>query len=435
MEIKSEEILQSDLGKKETRSFSREKFTEEILEKIQFPDKDKPKARISDFGLDQYNHLLANLESTKSNSNEKAIIANIRGWNKEKATIVNKDGVKILGLDNLLNNFNQVRKEIPYLKGAFLVIDQNKEQGDKTEKNLQELYKETGSDFPIVPIYLDGYCWTSGLNIGAALAKQTALNENIDLERIMMMPYSFDVSLTNEELKKCKRLIDDGDEFFFTLRYTRDYHHPMAEQNRANYELKIPEDREVINKFKKLLKEPEKEEYDPLVYSMRNTFNFIPLSRLTEMGGWNPACSGDRYEFFTETEDLSQRPAEDRIGKKVIAVKGGMEDAEFFSRIIQKAARQLKSKNLEERSDGRKTFEGFLNCLKNPIFYEDASWKQIHEVARNQKTTRETSAFGKILAYMPHIVELRLANDYSATRKVKFDSSGRVPENIQEFKI
>jgi hypothetical protein len=412
--------------------FLREEFNQ-IKEKIEFPEAGKPKLRITEFGVQQWGRLKDNIK--KAGPEEIKVIGNVRAWNKDKQTIINADGAKILGLEDLLTNLRKVRKEVPYLKGAFIIIDQNGEKDDKTEKNLQELYRETGSDFPIIPIYIDGYCWTSGLNAGAALAEQTFLKENVNLEKAYLMSYSFDVSVPTEELKKCRESLDENQDFFFTLRYTKDNHHPMAEQERGTLLLKVPAVEEIKKGLKRLIKKPETEEYDPLVYSMRNTFNFLRMSRLHKMGGWNPACSGDRYELITETEDLTRRPAEDRAVREIIAIKGGMEDAEYFKRVIEKAFIQLKSKDVKERLEGRKTIRGFFRCLEKPIFYEDASWKQIHEVAGQKKTTRETSAFGKILAYMNNAIELRLAKNPSISWKINFGSDKKTPENIQEFKI
>jgi len=427
-ELKPDALLPAGKDLHETKevSFSRKKF-DQIKQKIEFPEVSRPKIEISDFGLEQLGQLSNNLdrfiEPTSGESKEKGIIAIVRCWNKNRED-----------LNKFLSNIREVKKNMPNLQGVFLMINQEEEEEDKTEKNLQEIFKEESNGFPIVPIKVKGYSWTSGFNSAIAISKELIEEKKIEPKKIMIMPYSFDTYVPDEELKKCQKLIDEGHRFFLTFRLDPGGFHPMSKWDRGTgIRTPPPNEEEIRKRFIDLIRSPQAQKFSQLVYSMRNTFNLIPLDLLIDYGGFNPLCNANQYEIDLPRVGVSlgsQRPKPEYF--KI----PGMEDVEFFYRVVNNSLDLIGSREPEERIKGRKELRDFMRSFKNPISYSDESWDNRPLSDIIDKTADETHAFNSILFGLSSLARVRrINNPEEKIFNVRLGQNREIPEVIQDFRI
>jgi hypothetical protein len=177
---------------------------------------------------------------------------------------------------------------------------------------------------PVAPIVVEDYTWTSGLNAGISLINELCLEENVDRQKIKMLFLSFDADLDRENLSKLKQAVDDH-RFVFSVRG------------------KVRKTEEVF-----------------AVDHLRNTLSAITLMDLVRLGGFNPLTNGF----------------------------GGMEDAEFFLRLLSLAKK-------EGRED---ILVAFKHAAEEPVFYEDSRIRSMSEEKWTAKRKNETEALQKILA-------------------------------------
>lgn len=286
----------------------------------------------------------------KASEDEKPIIvAVVRCWNKDEKSVA-----------EMLDRVDDIKKSLPGLQGIILAINYDDDKNNMTENSLVEVSKQRETSVPILPLRINKYSWTSGLNVGVALTNEIAKEKNINTENIKMLNMSFDANIEKEEIEKMKRLSDEQ-KYVFTVRKTSEDKPPFElDQNK------------LWEKFKTIMKKPMNSNLFELVYAMRNTLSLVPLTDLVDFGGFNPLCNGQ------------ERPLEP--GGKTFSIKG-MEDSEFYMRLFLDALKKGKTKTIRE----------FKRSLDESVVYNDPSWQRIGEVDRFKKISNETDALNKIV--------------------------------------
>jgi hypothetical protein len=426
------------LDRKEASSevgFLRKEFNE-MKGKIEFSEADRPKVDIPDYGLEQLKTCDNSLDSLKGESGEKGVYAIIRCWGKDLETVIKKNKAgqefKVPGLRELLSNLKRVKEHVPYLKGAFLVINQEDEKEDKTSKNLQKLLEEGNNEFPIVPLKVTRYSWTSGLNAPISILKKLMEEKNIDPQKVIVMPYSFDVDVPNDELKKCKEQINKGNQFFCTFRLNPSGEHPLAKWDRQTWEMKEPTTKELIEDFKNLVLQPTTQKIAKLVSTNRNTFNLILMKWIVEKGGFNPLCNSQIYEM--EKPETSYQLVSNPSKPEKFRI-AGMEDIELFYRIISNAAESLKSNDPKERAKWRLVIRNFYESFKDPIKYNDESWKNRPLGDILYKVGDESTAFLLIAERHSSLAKVNKVNSPEKSSVIRLGPKWEVKEEIQDFRI
>ena len=376
----------------------RENFNR-IKEKIERPGENKPKVDIPDYGLKQLEILNNSLDSLKGESEEKGIYVIVRCWNKKIETIIKKNEagkeLRIPGLRDLAENLKRIKKEIPELKGVYLVDNKEGEEeaNGKTIENLQKFLEED-KELPIVPVIVTNYTWTSGLNGPIAIQEQLMKEKEIDPKKVMMLFYSFDVAVPDEELKKLKDSIDKGNRFFLTFRLDPGGVHPLAKGTR--FDTKEPTYKDLLDRYKTLTKAPYEADIDDLVSTNRNTFNLIYSDFLFDYGGFNPLCNDNQFKIVEPRNGNSLGAEKEKARFYKIP---GMEDIDLFTRILKNAERYYKNKegDVQKKAEGLEILLAFRRALRVPIKYRDKSWenRNLRDIIR--KIAAEGGAYIKIL--------------------------------------
>jgi hypothetical protein len=350
---KSNEFYGRDPFLKERARFN------EIKKSIEFGSNqiNKSSLEISDFGLAELSLLEKGIGEITTD-NHSGLIAVMRGWNLDSS---------IMG--DITERVNKIKENIPALAGIFFVINGDGDVDDVTEKSLQKVIISGKNQLPIVPVKVFKYTWTSGLNSAVVITNEIAMNKKIDRDKIKIMNISYGVDLEKNELEKCRKSIED-ERFIMTVRNT----------DKQELTIEKPDDGLLWEKFKELLRNPNNADLNYVLRSMRNTFNVLTLSDIVEYGGYNPA-----------TVSL-----------------GGMEDSDFFMRMILYA---LKSRDI-------KMIKEFKRALANPIAYSDQRWIEL----KHKKDPSETAALEKVLSGM--------AMDDNIS-----DNEYRISENMQDFRM
>jgi len=323
---------------------------EDYKKKIEITDfpGEYPSIEISDTTKRIFPDFINSIE--KASGDEKPIIvAVVRCWNKDEKSVV-----------EMLDRVDEIKESLPGLRGVILAINYDQDKDNMTENSLIEVRKQRETSVPILPLRINKYSWTSGLNVGVALMNEIAKEKNINKETIKMLNMSFDANIEKEEVEKMKRLSDEQ-KYVFTVRKTSEDKPPFElDQNK------------LWGKFKVMMREPMNSNLFELVYAMRNTLSLVPLTDLIDFGGFNPLCDGKERHL--------------KSGTKTYSIKG-MEDSEFYMRLFLDALKTGKTKIIKE----------FKKSLDEPVVYNDPSWQRIGEVDRFKKISNETDALNKIV--------------------------------------
>src|SRR4030042_740584 len=263
---------------KKDEKFSQERL-DDILKNIEIAPKSefekKPRIEISEQGLEQLGHLEKSVEALK---NKIGAVAVARCWNKTP------DEMK-----TFIERIDKFKKNIPNLQGVILAINKESEKDNATEKSLSEVSSEKKSEIPIVPIKVENYTWTSGLNSAIGILNEIALKNDVPTDNIRVMNLSFGVDLNEDELALCNKNIKE-ERFIVTARKTSDGSNPFEKKGSGE---------NLWKKFKDMLRFPNEAELAELSYTMRNTFTVISLKDIVDLGGFNPLCNGDDRKFLT----------------------------------------------------------------------------------------------------------------------------------------
>lgn len=320
---------------------------------------DYPSIETSDFTRSSFEEFYNHFDNCKTNTN--IVIPLVRCWNKN-----NQD------ISDFFERIVILKKNFPEIEGLIVAINYNKDNDNITENSIKEQLKKKEIDIPVLPLRINGYTWTSGLNVGVALLNEIANQKNIDKENIKLMGMSFDVEMETEEIKKMKEL-SEKNRFVVTIRKTAEEKLPF-EVDKDN----------LWKKFKSILREQKENELLELCYSMRNTLSLIKLSDLVDFDGFNPLCDGKiRGDMFVE---------------------GGMEDIDFFLKIILNA---LDNNKLS-------TIRDFKRSINNGVVtYTDLAWKNIRETGRCLKISREVRDLKKFAEGMTKKIKIKDFKIYS----------------------
>lgn len=358
-------------------------------------DQNKPKIYASEYAGEQFEVLEKSFD-TVSQEDEPSVVAVVRGWNK-----------KIESLKEFLERIEKFKQHIPNLKGVLIIINKGGEKDGFTEENLKTIFSEMKGSVPVIPLQVEKYSWTAGLNAGAAILNEMCLEKGIDRKDLRVANISFDTDLDEDELEKCNNDIR-GNEFVVTARKTSEGESPFVGGHG---------DGELWDRFKNMLRSPRAAKLSELAYTMRNTFNVISLEDIVSMGGFNPLCNG---EAFTpnRSESFSQmkRPEEVAIA--------GMEDVEFFMRLVFRALQNGEKGMLKE----------LKVAMDNPVFYKDKAWASLHELKKIDKIGNEMMALSFILSDFStkKTVPTRHSGE---TRTVGLVKDFYVPGVMQDFSL
>ncbi len=380
----------------------REKSYAELLRSIEIESGaggSKPHLALSEFGEQGMSSLDAALSSAKEVKEDKEpmVVAIVRCWNKSATD-----------LKEFIERVRKIKENIPGLQGVFLSVNQEGDKGGVTEKNLQELLAESPeAPVPIIPLSIENYTWTSGLNSATAVLNELCLRDGVGRDDVRVMNLSFDTDLDPEELKKTDQLIKERD-YVFTARKTSTGESPFEGGGNGK-----TQGEKIWEKFTEILRDPNSTDLSELAYSMRNTFNVIKLSDVVAMGGFNPMANGEARKFSPASPNPAFFYNYDARDVKV-SIKG-MEDAEFFMRLILNA---LKQGDISVLKEFRKSFD-------EPVLYEDKSWDKLGELKKIRKISNEMIALSLILSGMA-------TKEYSSTAR---PGEKRVTGLVKDFYV
>ncbi len=308
----------------------------------------RPRIHLSELGLKQTNVLETKFEQAKSEASA-IVVAIVRCWNKDE------DAIKLFA-----EKMKVLKEKIPGLQGVLMSINQ-KEDAGVTEKSLKAISANT-SELDLVPLQIENYSLTAGLNSGAALINELCLQKKINRDRVRILNLSFDVELTPNELEQISELINQDARYIFTVREDEaDVSQPRND---------IPANR--FEALAKIIRNPESANLTELVPLSRNTLSIYKLMDVVDLGGFNPNCNGQKVESPTG-EEVSIR---------------GMEDHELWMRTILRA---LKENKISVIKDLKKS-------LDNPVTYNDADWSKMSDEQRAAKLKNEKEAIRQIFA-------------------------------------
>jgi len=211
------------------------------------------------------------------------------------------------------------------------------EETGLTEETIRAL-GDWSFPVPVVPISLEKYSWTSGLNAGIALVNELCIAEEIIRDDVKILNLSFDAVINEENIARlAKRL-----------------HKRFV----ASVRKEMPED--LLGTFEKLFLNPAGVMPGDYVHYFRNTLELYNLRDLLAQGGFNPACNES----------------------------GGMEDVEFFLRFLKHAERSGRTDILGE----------FVEALKDPVYYTDKRLVSMNAEKHAEKIAYETDSLARIFS-------------------------------------
>lgn len=344
-------IGQSEVEKK---SLSFESVVDSM--EIKSVESNHPTVEISDVGKKYFEPFREQVDSI--NKDNPGIFAVIRCWNKNEESFL-----------TLCDEIDLIKESVPSLKGVIIAINNQGDKDNVTERSLETVVEKKGLSVPIIPLKINKYTWTSGLNSGISFVNEIAKNDNVDIDNIRMLNMSFDASMEKDQLVRMNELLKEQ-KYVLTIRNTSESEAPFGKDKD-----------EIWGKFKKLLRNPMQSNLFELVYAMRNTFNVLPMSDLVSLGGYNPLCDGTERKVINNDGSAIEN----------VSVKG-MEDSEFFMRLILKSINESKHSVLKE----------IKKATESPIAYNDPSWQRIGEIDRFKKISNETDALVKITSGIVH---------------------------------
>lgn len=374
---------------------------EGLVKSVEFLGEQKPRIEISDYAAIRLDVFEQDLQR-EAVKHEPTVVAVVRCWKKD-----------LPALEKFQAEINHIYQEVPSLKGVFLVINKDADAGS-TEKNLTHMAASEGG-VPIIPIAVERYTWTAGLNSAASVLNEICLRNAIDRESVKVMNMSFDVHIEDAELEKIRDSVHNND-YAFTARETTEGDSPFDKKEAQAL------GKEIWEKFAAILRDPHSSDLSQLSYMMRNTFNIIKLSDVVKLGGFNPLTNGKARKFSPAAPNPAFFTHYDPKEMKVSIQ--GMEDIEFFMRLVLGA---LKHNEVSVIKALRKAFS-------NPILYQDTSWNELKELKKISKISGEMTALSLILSGVA-------SREYAPTpqpgmkRTIGLTRDFYVPEAMQDFRL
>jgi hypothetical protein len=300
-----------------------------VLNYIHLEGESKPSIYIGSWAEKELMRLKEEFENPDAKS---SIVLIVRCWNKSREEIT-----------ALLTKVKQIQGWMADIKGLIISVNSDKDTF-RTIDSVEMEVREKNLDIPIIPLGVENYSWTAGLNGPIALlSKLFAFSKS----KIGIFCMSFDVEFNEDNARKINKawhLLREKNVIIATRGSDVDdkimCHH-------KNYFLGIAE---AIKNGKSCPSIP-----NGIVATARNTATIWPIAHLTALCGFNPLCNG----------------------------MGGMEDYEFLLRFLL---------SMYEKNGS------LADCISHSgAVYTDSAWNNMSENNRQNKTVREIVAFEQII--------------------------------------
>lgn len=304
---------------------------EEYISSIETGKKGGPKLDIDNRGKGQIGVLVQNFVSI-----ERSAVPVIRLWNKKQ------DDIK-----EVLKQLKSLNEAGVPIAGAVFAINKSNSEGEiqdtmDTRSVIYDVLDGGGPIFPVVPVNIEGYTWTAGLNGPAALIIKALKESGVDLDRVYQLNISADVVFQDDAAKKLGAVVSKGE---LAL---------MARQDRV---IKGDEEaKEMVTQAIEKLHDRTDNDPTRIVSLLRNTGLAVPLNIVEKLQGWDTRCN----EW------------------------GGMEDVDFAVRALRGLLAD------KEIGKVKKLLKG------TPILYSDRSWDSMPAEGAKAKITREKEALDTI---------------------------------------
>jgi|GEM_PF-4890996 SAM-dependent methyltransferase len=387
-----------DLASSQSSAETSQESLRRIIDRVNIDveNQRKPQLSASEYSREQFSILEKSFDGSLLEEGP-SVVGVVRCWNKKE-----KD------LAEFLERIERFKQGIPSLKGVLLIINKDGEKsGSVTEESLKAALDQRSVSIPVVPLQVEGYSWTAGLNAGAAVLNEMCLERSISRKDLRVANFSFDTDLDEEGLKQCNANIQENT-LVVTARKTSDGRSPFIAGHGGG---------ELWERFTTMLRSPKAAKLSELAYTMRNTFNVISLQDIISMGGFNPLCNGDTFSSNRPEPFLQMRRSEE------VAI-AGMEDIEFFMRFIFRALKKGDISALKE----------LRTAMDTPVFYRDTSWEDLHELKKIDKIGNEMVALSLILSELSGKKAMPTQNA-GETKTVGLVKDFYVPRVMQDFAL
>jgi hypothetical protein len=263
-------------------------------------------------------------KSIEDAADKPIVIGIVRCWNKGPEE-----------MRGFREELTKISQSVPALLGILLCLKGEDESG-LTEKTLKEMAGKF--PLPIIPVTVHHYSWTSGLNAGIAIINELCIIKEMNRDNVRVFNMSFDASIDEKNLN------------VLISRFDKRFVMSVRGNETGDFEAL----------YSKLFTDPTTANPTAYVNHFRNTLALYGLRDLLLLGGFHPGCN----------------------------VHGGMEDTEFYLRVLARARRL-------GRTDIILEFEG---ALREPVFYSDKRYRDTTTEKYAQKTALEVASLARIFA-------------------------------------
>ncbi|MBU2638919.1 MAG: hypothetical protein KJ955_08140 [Nanoarchaeota archaeon] len=323
-------------------------FTDYCIAQSTCMEEGKPRMELSGIAAGRFAEL-----TDACAKREKAVVGVVRHWDASK--------------DELLafyQRMQRLQRVMPELVGVIFPVNDDADKSHQTSRNLDDLIQGKQIQSLIVPVRIQNYSWTAGLNGPAALLYHGLKMQGRGIDGISCFNQSFHVAFEDEELKK---LAEKHAESSFVL--------PVKTDRARKPQINVYD---VINVL--CGRAPISIE---MMYAVRNTCMILPLPEMVHLNGYNAYCNAI----------------------------GGNEDHEFMARLVFDAVRQKDYTKVRE----------ILSFIEEPIYYSDSAWDSLSESKQNSKLAMELTAEKKIAERLALLNQTQSYETPLAERDFRFE--------------
>ena len=293
-------------------------FADYCIGQSAYLEEGKPRMELSDIAAGQFAELINACAKT-----EKPVVGVARRWNASKE--------ELLAFYQRLQRMQQI---MPEIVGVMLPVNDDADKNHQTSINLDELIGERAIQSIVVPLRVQNYSWTAGLNGPAALLHCGLKQGNAQPADVSVFNYSFNTEFEDDELRKLAKQYRDN-RFIMAIK----------KDGARKPEISI---RTIVDALSGNALSEE------ILYAARNTGYIASLSDIARLKGYDAYCNG----------------------------AGGMEDHEFAARLVFDAINQ---------NDYGKVMS-MLSSVNSPSYYTDSAWESLSENQKRAKLDREMGA-------------------------------------------
>lgn len=279
------------------------------------------------------------VEGVARREDEKNIVGAVRCWNKSSSD-----------LEALLSRIAAMKRVLPELRGIFVVINADQDEEHMTRKGLLELVHTQGRDFSVIPLDIEKYSWTAGLNGPAALLARGLTEEGGAIKSTDIFNFSFGVEFDRASFVDLARRYRDNT-YVATIRLNRG-RKPAVTRDDVMGIIKNPPVAGVSGNISRIFANPD------IMAVARNTATIMPLEEIIALGGYDSARNAT----------------------------GGMEDHDFLMRLLLDALRLGKMGKISAIS----------RALEEPVYYTDHDWDALPDERRAAKLEDEQKALRSV---------------------------------------